>query len=321
MLKSGTALFVEGQMDLIMAHQAGYTNSVAVSGTAFTAEHLNLVKRFANTILFSFDADSAGEAALKKAAILAISIGAEVKAILLTGGKDPADILKEDPDIWKQAVDGAEPVIDYFLKKINNLLSPQEKIKSIQKDVLPLISVMPQQIEQAHFIKRVAEFLGVDEGSVRADVAKIKVDAQDLPQADAPPTTITPVDRAKMKVLGFYSAFKDRVDMTIVETVWQDIFREKIIDAIHSLPEEKINSLTMEAGMYYEGKDNLGEVAQDIISMLQLTFYEAKLNDILSRLRTTEHGNDHTAAEALLKESQEISNKIYTIKTNRHAQS
>jgi DNA primase len=319
MLKLGVAIFVEGQMDLIMAHQAGFTQTVAVSGTAFTTEHLALVKRFANTILFSFDADSAGENALKKASQLAISLGAEAKAILLSLGKDPADVIKENKDVWAEAVSKAEPVIEYFLKKIREGTTIQERMKKVGQDILPLIAVMPQKIEQSHFIKRVAEFLEVDQEAVKSDLQKIRIDVSSLPVADAPPRQIPALDRAKMRLLGFYSAFKDKVDIAKIETVWQDIETEPIANAIEGMGKEKMNTLSMEAEMYFQGKDSYEDTVSDLLTTFELSYYEDKLTKIVNELRATEKVGDTAKAKELLGQSQTISNKIHTIKTNRHA--
>jgi len=76
----GFTLLVEGQMDLLHAHQAGFENTVALSGTALSGKHLALMKRYSDNLLLALDADSAGLKATAAAALLALGEGVRVKA-------------------------------------------------------------------------------------------------------------------------------------------------------------------------------------------------------------------------------------------------
>ena len=88
----GFAILVEGQFDLILLHQIGFQNTVALSGTALTDEHISLIKRYADNLMLALDADRAGLAAGQKHAITALRAGMRVKAVRLPPGKDPADL-------------------------------------------------------------------------------------------------------------------------------------------------------------------------------------------------------------------------------------
>jgi DNA primase len=92
------SLIVEGQFDVVMAHQAGYTNTVAVSGTALTLHHVQLLERLSDRVVLALDADRAGIAAMKKAAELMLKRGIDVKVAEMPLGADPADIIKKDPN-------------------------------------------------------------------------------------------------------------------------------------------------------------------------------------------------------------------------------
>ena len=78
--KQNACILVEGQMDLLMAHQAGFSNTVAVSGTALTDSHVRMIKRMANTLIIAFDADPAGNSASGKGALTGMSLGMDVKS-------------------------------------------------------------------------------------------------------------------------------------------------------------------------------------------------------------------------------------------------
>src|SRR3989344_3995694 len=103
--KENAVVLVEGQMDVVMSHQAGIKNTVAVSGTALSTDQLRTLKRLSNTIVSSFDRDAAGEIATKRSLDLAAALDVERKvAILPSGFKDAADAVLKDPEIWRRAV-------------------------------------------------------------------------------------------------------------------------------------------------------------------------------------------------------------------------
>src|SRR3989344_3168081 len=117
--KQNFAILVEGQMDLIMAHQAGTENTVAVSGTALTERHLALLKRLTDNLVFAFDADDAGLAATGRAFQIALSLGMNVRVAAIPDGKDPADYIeknaKEKPEAWAEVIASSKHIIDFYL--------------------------------------------------------------------------------------------------------------------------------------------------------------------------------------------------------------
>jgi len=92
------AIFVEGYMDVIAAHQAGTKNTVATSGTALTPLQLKLIKRYTTNIAFAFDQDAAGTQATKRAIELAQEAELSIKVILIPTGKDPDDCIRESKE-------------------------------------------------------------------------------------------------------------------------------------------------------------------------------------------------------------------------------
>src|SRR3989338_5336361 len=100
----GYVILVEGNMDALSCYQAGTKNAVAVSGTALTEEQIKLIKRFNNNVMIAFDADAAGLNANLRGVDLAWQAGLNVKVINLSGGKDPDELIKENPDKWKESV-------------------------------------------------------------------------------------------------------------------------------------------------------------------------------------------------------------------------
>ena len=91
-------------MDCIKPQQTGFLNTVATSGTAFTEDHLRILKRYASTILFAFDQDEAGQKALYKSGQMALRLGFSVRVIRYVGAKDPDELITKNPALWEEAV-------------------------------------------------------------------------------------------------------------------------------------------------------------------------------------------------------------------------
>jgi DNA primase len=173
--KKNYAVLVEGQVDLVLSHQAGVGNTVASSGTAFTAAHLERVKKLSPRILLAFDADSAGAAASEKAASLALSLGLEVKVAQLPSGKDPADLIKESPEAWKKVLRDAKPAIEHFLNRILEEEKDRRKaLKLVEAKLLPMLALLSSSIERSHFISVISKATGIKEEMVWEDLRKLK---------------------------------------------------------------------------------------------------------------------------------------------------
>ncbi|MEK7567902.1 MAG: DNA primase [Patescibacteria group bacterium] len=168
------AIVVEGQMDLLMNHQAGFINAVALSGTALAEEQLILIKRFTDKLLLSLDADVAGISASGKSAAIALKKGFDVKVAHLKGGKDPADIIKENPAQWKEIIKKAKHVIQFYLDVLSERVPDNRKFRmEVSKQVLPFVSLIQNAIDKAHFIDLVAKRLSVPVGAVEEELSKI----------------------------------------------------------------------------------------------------------------------------------------------------
>jgi DNA primase len=170
------AILVEGQIDLVLSHQAGVDNAVASSGTAFTQAHLERLKRLSPRIILAFDGDKAGRLAAEKAALLAMLLGLEVKIARLPEGKDPADMAKNHPEEWKEVLRKSLPAIEHFL----NLLVTEEKDprklgKLIEKKLLPLLALLDSSIERSHFISLISKKTGIKEDVIWEDLRKTRV--------------------------------------------------------------------------------------------------------------------------------------------------
>ena len=173
-LKEGACILVEGQMDLLMAHQSGTKNVVAVSGTALTDMHLSLIKRFTDKLLLAFDADSAGLRASERGVRGALTFGMDVKIIKLPKGIDPAEAILKDPAIWKDAVAHGMHIVDFYLEHLREMGYDERTFKmEVSKRVLPYVAAISNSIDQAHFVHVIAGAIGTPEDVVAAELKKI----------------------------------------------------------------------------------------------------------------------------------------------------
>ncbi|MFA5196843.1 MAG: DNA primase [Patescibacteria group bacterium] len=161
--KQDHLVLVEGNMDMIFSYQAGVKNVAASSGTALTESQLDLIKRFTKNIKIAFDVDLAGQNATKRAIELAQDKGFNIKVIEVPEGKDPADLVKNDPDKWIKACKKAKYVVDYIFDStfskydITNILDK----KRATKELLGTISRLPDPVEKEHYLQILAQRIGI----------------------------------------------------------------------------------------------------------------------------------------------------------------
>jgi len=170
----GFTMLVEGQMDVLHAHQAGFNNAVALSGTALTDRHLALMKRYSDNLMLVLDADPAGLNATARSAELALRAGLRVKAASLPKGKDPADLLSEDAQEFGKRVVAAKPIVEFFLAELAAAeRDPHRLLRLAEGIVLPLLAAVPSPMEREHFIQITAQALGLSSEAVRESLKRL----------------------------------------------------------------------------------------------------------------------------------------------------
>ncbi len=162
--KEDLAIFVEGYMDVIAAHQAGTKNVIATSGTALTAPQLKLIKRYTNNIAFAFDADSAGMEATKRAIELAQEAKLNIRIIQIPDGKDPDECIQKSPEAWKEAIKNSVKAMDFYFAHAFSIYDQNDLDgkKAILNLLLPLIKQASTNMEQNEHLQRLAYELKTD---------------------------------------------------------------------------------------------------------------------------------------------------------------
>lgn len=187
------AILVEGQMDCVTAHQAGFENVIASSGTALTAEQVILLKRSSNRVAFAFDTDRAGRQALDRGSEQALGAEMETFVIAVPEGKDPDECIRRDPQAWKDAVASARPIMEYYFSETFEALdvSNVSNRRLAAAQLVPHIGRIANRIEKDFWIKKLAQAIDVEEGTVREMLGKLQPSSVEQ-SAPAPQPRVTP---------------------------------------------------------------------------------------------------------------------------------
>jgi DNA primase len=316
--KSGQCVLTEGYTDAIMCHQAGFENTVAVSGTALTSRHLDILKRYCDNLLLSFDMDLAGDTATKRGINLAESRGFNIKVIdTYSGAKDPAEIILGNSEDWKTSVDNARTIMNYyfdsaFLKFDKN--TPEGK-KEIAKIILPAIKRMPNKIEQAHWVSNLSDKLSVSQTAVLDELKNVKIDNAHLVETSAEAVSqpslqkATAGERRKLledKVISLI--MKSPEVLRILEEEHNNLFSERtknFIDNIknNKIPEEDkdfLNTLSMKTEIDSE-EDSEEEIQLCLLQLKDIDIRERR-HKISQEIKKAELAGDNQKVNDLIGE-------------------
>ncbi len=187
--RNDLAVIVEGYMDVIMAHQNSFDNVVASMGTSLTEKQIGVLKGISRNITLALDADAAGEMATLRGIETAYqsldykvtpvlssqgivryenSLDAEIRIISLPQGKDPDEVIKQDPQEWKLLVESAPTVIDYTFSMVTagQDLAKLETRSSVVNKVIPLIAEIKDKVRRSYYLQKLARLVNVDERSL-----------------------------------------------------------------------------------------------------------------------------------------------------------
>ncbi len=176
--QAGMAVLVEGYMDVIIAHQYGFTNVIAPMGVAITERQVSQIKKLTRSVALALDPDIAGEEAAMRCVGYENSLDTEVKVITLPEGKDPDEVIREQPGRWQTLVEKAIPVIEYSIKTITSRLDLKTtagKTEALNK-LLPVIAGVKAGTRQYDYLTRLSLAIGIDEKRLEAALGRFKSD-------------------------------------------------------------------------------------------------------------------------------------------------
>ncbi len=180
------AIVVEGYMDAIGAHQAGYANVVASMGTALTEAQFRQLSKLCKKFVLALDPDVAGVQAMLRGSDVAREkldrrlapvydlyqtaqygdrTGVDLRVMVMPGGRDPDEVIRDNPESWTRLAENALPVVQYFIETLaagRNLNDPKEK-SAFAAEIIPIIRDMTDRFGRAYYAQKLARLLRVDE--------------------------------------------------------------------------------------------------------------------------------------------------------------
>ena len=167
---------VEGELDMIMPYQHGYSNFVAIKGTALTNEQLKLLKRYTDKITLMMDADVAGIESIKRGIDEAEKFDFEIRVVTIDFAKDPDEALRKDPDKFKKLISKPIPIYDFLIEAAQKKY-PEESAfskKKIGEEIIPMIEKITNPIVRTFYIKKLAGVLEISENTVENLIGQLK---------------------------------------------------------------------------------------------------------------------------------------------------
>lgn len=315
-------ILVEGQMDALLSHQIGLVETVAVSGTALSPDHLTLIKRLTNNLIMAFDADLAGIKAGQRAIELALAAGFEVKIAVLPNDNDPADLIKTDPEQWRRAVAEAVHIIDFMLtvlqrprpgkSEATGLADQRALAHAIEREVYPFIVRLANPLDQAFFINQIAVLLGLSDQVIKAGVEKVKINPARTESAPATETSAPPPARTRRERLE---------EMIFGLTVWRaelapparvHLGSEKF-DQLNAALTARRDELTLAAEVAYGRANNFNEELNELLAYWQTEVWREELAVLLAKLKQLQSAPP-AVVTPLLARCQNLSQKINNLK-------
>lgn len=344
----GYSIVVEGQFDVILSHQAGFTNTVGVSGTAFTdsiesnplrhsdseaseskINNLGLIKRLSPNIIFSFDGDDAGIRAVSRSALIALSLDMQVKTAILPTGKDPADIIKEDYNSWKEIIKNSVNIISFHLDRIcRSTNDTRIRGKKIREIIFPFLIMINSAIEKSAYINEIHSKTGISESAIMEDFKNFEktqspnnnlikngqVDKSDInSRRNNLEKRLFGVIFWKGETEGELKII-EKMKVSFEENIGSDYFK-KILETYEPFQEK----LVFEAEKWYSGKiDVLKKDIEEMVLNLEEEILNEKASSLLIEINEKEKQNDKEDINSLIINYQKIVEKIENIKKYRH---
>jgi len=282
--KQDKCYLVEGYLDVITLHQEGIENVVAASGTAFTEEQAQLVKRFTPNMTVIFDGDAAGMKAAFRSIDILLSYGFNVRVIAMPEGEDPDSLCqKMGADKFKQFLEKEEK--DFILYKSELLMqeSANDPIKKSEfvQDILKSIALIKDNIQRSFYIKECGELMQIDEAILQGEMRKLLgrqkefkpldiTEKKDAPKQFSPQQLekegIQEQEKALIKILLNYGEKPFSEDLKVADFIIQQLTEDETIFT-HEIARQVYEIFLEEhtKGLYLDSNYFVHQENQDII--------------------------------------------------------
>ena len=323
--KNNFSILVEGQMDLILAHQAGFKNTVASSGTAMTdsilskeniINNLGLITRLSKNIVLAYDADKAGIKASERFAKIALSLGMDVKVADMPEGMDPADLIsKVGIDAWRESIRNSKHFIEFMLARIlkdaNN--DKRKAGREIKERLLPFVNDLESSIEKSHFITLISNKSSIPESALIEDLKKVEFELKHEKE-----DTKIAIENVEKKLR------KDPIERRLLGIAfWQESIKDKKIDPELIFKKlEKVKEkykdikedLVYEVEEFYSSNEDLDEDVNEMLLSVEEEYLNEELIKMMMELQNLKGKEEEME---IFKKITEINKRKEEIKNSR----
>jgi DNA primase len=302
-------------MDLLLLHQIGFTNTIALSGTALSKEHVALIKRYSDNLMFALDSDRAGLAATGKSALIALAHGMKVKAVAMPAGSDPADLSRENPKEMTQKIADAQNIIEFFLTIIMKSAQDEHKrVLAVEKILMPLLRAIDSPMEREHFIGVVARAMGSTPEAVRGSLAKFTREEQSggpakntqIPIQSTEQNSVTEKEQRIAQLQAVVHAYPDSALAKHVQNEYSRINGAPFPDIV---PDER---WLFEAGLTY-GETPDSTSADDLLRLFEKIVLTEKLREATQSLRLAEASGNKEEMQRAMGEYTDVEKALRTL--------
>lgn len=326
----GFWIIVEGQFDVVMSHQSGYTNTVAVSGTALTTHHVQLLERLSNKVVLALDSDKAGIAAMKKSADLMLRRGIDVKVAVMPDGADPADMILADPKSFKTAVGHSVHIIEFLLMHLRKNTADDRAFKlKAREEVIPFVTLIPNRIDQEHFEQKIADALQTTKEAVHFEVTRIQDESKkttiekpvvtDAPRPVVSAEPIPSILRKEGTLHYLLACLKVLPPETseIIKREVKTIVGDEVVEAEMLAADQHISKLTFQIEAFIEKSSNrlqIEEFTHKLNQLRELTL-KARLaieKQLLKNAEETQSGGATEILSRILEIQKQLQVAVYT---------
>ncbi len=319
-VRKDTAVVVEGYTDVIAMHQAGMPVAVATCGTALGEEHLDLLRRFSERVVFAFDADEAGVGAALRGFDRSVPGDLDLRVAALPDGKDPADVVADgEIERLRLAVEESQPLlkvrIESEVSKFN-LDEPEGRGKAVRAAV-GVIALHPDPVVRNEYAGLVSRLTGVDAAVVRDSMRPARRSEQGRPADVAPSEATTATYRTESELLRVVLANDERLANV---TITPDLFSNESTASAYAVASSIVQGLTPGSapnlGKAIGAEDSpegrlLRKLAldtapipdpQDLVTILERAKVDRRIEDVRRDLQKVDQSTDEQGYSELLQQ-------------------
>lgn len=279
--KKEQVIVVEGEFDMISSAQAHVNNVVAIKGSALTQDQVALLSRVTKTIILSLDADEAGIKATERAIEIVKEKGIDLKVINLKHleslseedrVKDPDELAREKPKVWREAVEAAESVYEFLISHALDMYDPKtpDGKRKIINRLAPILESIDHAVEKEFYLQKLSGALNVKESLLKEDISKFG-------QKKAGTTTENK-EEASQKSIKSYQERNEEYLLFLLFSFEENLIKEKAAGLVNFDFISNGFKQIIEKLLLFKGNFNLQKFASSLAEDLKKSLMDALLN-------------------------------------------